>query len=41
MLVLERGRVLEHGRREVLAADPTSEFARLLAASDAASAVLT
>ena len=32
VLVLERGRVLEHGRRADLAADPTSEFARLLAA---------
>ncbi|MET0901727.1 MAG: ABC transporter ATP-binding protein [Acidimicrobiales bacterium] len=41
VLVLERGRVLEHGRREALAADPTSEFARLLAMSDAARAVLS
>ena len=41
VLVLERGRVLEHGRRDDLAADPTSEFARLLAVSDAARAVLT
>ncbi|MEO6317646.1 MAG: ABC transporter ATP-binding protein [Acidimicrobiales bacterium] len=35
VLVLERGRVLEHGRRANLAADPTSEFARLLAVSSA------
>ena len=41
VLVLERGRVLEHGRRADLAADPTSEFARLLAVSDAAQAVLS
>jgi len=41
VLVLERGRVLEHGRRADLAADPGSEFARLLAASDAAQAVLS
>jgi ATP-binding cassette, subfamily B, bacterial len=41
VLVLERGRVLEHGRRADLAADPRSEFARLLAASDAAQAVLS
>jgi ABC-type multidrug transport system fused ATPase/permease subunit len=33
VLVLERGRVVEHGRRADLAADPTSEFARLLAVS--------
>ena len=33
MLVLEHGRVVEHGRRADLAADPTSEFARLLAVS--------
>ena len=41
VLVLERGRVLEHGRRDALAVDPTSEFARLLAVSDAARAVLS
>jgi ATP-binding cassette, subfamily B, bacterial len=28
--VLEAGAVVEHGRREVLAADPTSRFGRLL-----------
>lgn len=33
VLVLERGRVLEHGRRADLEADPSSEFARLLAVS--------
>lgn len=36
VLVLERGRVLEHGRRADLAADPSSEFARLLAVSASA-----
>ncbi|MEO7429351.1 MAG: ABC transporter ATP-binding protein [Acidimicrobiales bacterium] len=33
VLVLERGRVLEHGRRTDLVADPASHFARLLAVS--------
>jgi ATP-binding cassette subfamily B protein len=40
ILVLERGEVLEHGRREDLAADPTSHYARLLAVSAAAAEVL-
>jgi ABC-type multidrug transport system fused ATPase/permease subunit len=40
ILVLERGRVLEHGRRADLAADPDSEFARLLAVSASARGVL-
>ncbi len=30
IMVMERGRVAEHGRREVLAADPDSHFARML-----------
>jgi ABC-type multidrug transport system fused ATPase/permease subunit len=30
ILVLEQGRILEHGSRTALAADPTSRFARLL-----------
>jgi ATP-binding cassette subfamily B protein len=33
VLVLERGSVLEHGRRDDLVADPGSHFARLLAVS--------
>lgn len=33
VLVLERGKVLEHGRRDELVADPSSHFARLLALS--------
>jgi len=33
VLVLERGQVLEHGRREDLVTDPDSHFARLLAVS--------
>jgi ATP-binding cassette, subfamily B, bacterial len=41
VLVLERGRVLEHGRRVDLEDDPSSEFARLLAVSDTARAVLS
>jgi len=40
VLVLERGRVLEHGRRADLAADHGSEFARLLAVSASAKASL-
>ncbi len=40
VLVLERGQVLEHGRRADLAADPASEFARLLAVSASARGVL-
>jgi ATP-binding cassette, subfamily B, bacterial len=32
LLILERGRVLESGSREALAADPSSRFSRLLAA---------
>jgi ATP-binding cassette subfamily B protein len=32
VLVLDHGRVVEHGRRAALAADPSSRFARLLAA---------
>jgi ATP-binding cassette subfamily B protein len=40
ILVLERGRVLEHGPRAALADDPTSHFARLLAVSATASEVL-
>ncbi|MGH9085764.1 MAG: ABC transporter ATP-binding protein [Acidimicrobiales bacterium] len=40
VLVLERGRVLEHGSRAALADDPTSHFARLLAVSATASEVL-
>jgi ATP-binding cassette subfamily B protein len=40
VLVLERGRVLEHGPRAALADDPTSHFARLLAVSATASEVL-
>lgn len=40
ILVLERGAVLEHGRREELAADPHSHFARLLAVSANATGVL-
>jgi ABC-type multidrug transport system fused ATPase/permease subunit len=40
VLVLERGQVLEHGRRAALAADPTSEFARLLSVSDSARGAL-
>lgn len=35
--VVEGGRVVEYGRREDLAADPTSHFARLLAAAGATS----
>jgi len=30
IVVLEDGRIVEHGRRDALAADPTSRFARLL-----------
>ena len=33
--VLDRGRVVEHGPRAELEADPTSHFARLLAAAAA------
>ncbi len=40
VLVLERGRVLEQGGRADLAADPTSEFARLLAVSTSTSGAL-
>ncbi len=40
VLVLERGQVLEHGRRADLAGDPTSHFARLLAVSANATGVL-
>lgn len=40
VLVLERGRVLEHGPRADLVADPTSHFARLLAVSANARGVL-
>ena len=40
VLVLERGRVLEHGRRADLVADPDSHFARLLAISANARGVL-
>ena len=40
ILVLERGRVLEHGSRAELADDPTSQFARLLAISANAEGVL-
>jgi ATP-binding cassette subfamily B protein len=40
ILVLERGRVLEHGRRRDLVGDPGSRFARLLAVSGTASGVL-
>ncbi len=40
VLVLERGQVLEHGRRADLVADPTSHFARLLAVSANARGVL-
>jgi ATP-binding cassette, subfamily B, bacterial len=40
VLVLERGRVLEHGRRIDLVADPDSHFARLLAVSANATGVL-
>jgi ABC-type multidrug transport system fused ATPase/permease subunit len=40
VLVLERGQVLEHGRRADLAADPASHFARLLAVSANATGVL-
>jgi ATP-binding cassette, subfamily B, bacterial len=32
VMVLERGRIVEHGERERLAADPASRYARLLAA---------
>ena len=30
-MVLDEGRVVEHGPRDVLAADPTSRFSHLLA----------
>lgn len=30
ILVLQDGRVLEHGRRELLAADPSSRYSQLL-----------
>jgi ABC-type multidrug transport system fused ATPase/permease subunit len=40
VLVLERGRVLEHAARASLAEDPASHFARLLAVSSAAQEVL-
>jgi ABC-type multidrug transport system fused ATPase/permease subunit len=40
VLVLERGRVLEHGRRADLVDDPDSHFARLLAVSAQARGVL-
>jgi ABC-type multidrug transport system fused ATPase/permease subunit len=40
VLVLERGRVLEHGRRADLVDDPDSHFARLLAVSANARGVL-
>ncbi len=40
VLVLERGCVLEHGRRAALVADPASHFARLLAVSANARGVL-
>jgi len=40
ILVLERGRVLEHGSRAALADDPTSHFARLLSISANAEEVL-
>ena len=30
IMILDEGRILEHGRRETLAEDPTSQFARLL-----------
>jgi ABC-type multidrug transport system fused ATPase/permease subunit len=40
VLVLERGRVLEHGARADLVGDPSSHFARLLAVSGNARGVL-
>ncbi len=40
ILVLERGRALEHGPRAALADDPTSQFARLLSISANAEGVL-
>ncbi len=40
VLVLERGRVLEHGRRADLVSDPGSHFARLLAVAASARGVL-
>lgn len=40
VLVLERGQAVEHGRREALAADPSSRFAALLALSSSATAAL-
>jgi ATP-binding cassette, subfamily B, bacterial len=38
ILVLEQGRIAEHGARQALAADPRSRFARLLATNQAVAA---
>jgi ABC-type multidrug transport system fused ATPase/permease subunit len=38
ILVLEQGRIAEHGARLALAADPRSHFARLLATNQAVAA---
>ncbi|MFD0533591.1 hypothetical protein ACFQY7_07125 [Actinomadura luteofluorescens] len=35
VLLLREGRVVEHGPRDRLVADPSSEFSRLLAANEA------